>query len=191
MHRVDPAATEVPPCQDLASSHRLHSVFFLVVAPASAHVTLENPQGAIGAGYKAVFRVPHGCKGSATISLKVQVPDGVIAVKPQPKPGWQIKTIKGKYDKTYTFDGAKLEEGVREIDWSGGKLPDDYYDEFVFDGFLTDSLTPGTTLYFPAVQECEQGVERWIEIPAAGKTSDDYETPAPGLKLIPNQGSDD
>jgi periplasmic copper chaperone A len=158
---------------------------------ASAHITLENPQGAIGAGYKAVFRVPHGCKGSATVALKVQVPDGVIAVKPQPKAGWQIKTVKGKYDKAYTFDGAKLEEGVREVDWSGGKLPDDYYDEFVFSGFLTDSLKPGTTLYFPVVQECERGVERWIEIPAEGKTSDDYETPAPGLKLIPNQGSDD
>ncbi len=35
-------------------------------APASAHVLLEGKQAAVGAGYKAVFVVPHGCKGSAT-----------------------------------------------------------------------------------------------------------------------------
>jgi uncharacterized protein YcnI len=165
--------------------------FVALATPVSAHVTLETPQAAVGAGYKAVFRVPHGCKGSTTIAIKVQIPDGVIAVKPQPKAGWQINTVKGKYDKAYDYYGHKLEEGVREVDWSGGKLPDDYYDEFVINGFLTDSLKPGTTLYFPVVQECEQGVERWIEIPAEGKQSDDYETPAPGLKLLPNKGSDD
>ena len=28
--------------------------------PAAAHVSLENRQAPIGAGYKAVFTVPHG-----------------------------------------------------------------------------------------------------------------------------------
>ena len=49
--------------------------------------------------------------------------------------------------------------------WSGGKLPDHNYDEFVVSTFLTDGLKPNTTLYFPVVQECEQGVSRWIDIP--------------------------
>jgi uncharacterized protein YcnI len=40
-------------------------------------------------------------------------------------------------------------------------------------------------LYFPVVQECEKGVHRWIEIPAAGKSPGDYPSPAPGLKLVP------
>ena len=102
-----------------------------------------------------------------------------------------MKTVKGRYDAAFTYDGTKLEEGVKEIIWSGGKLPDEFYDEFVFQGFLTDSLKPGTTIYFPVVQECEQGIERWIEIPAEGKASDDYERPAPGLKLMPNAGTDD
>jgi len=36
------------------------------------------------------------------------------------------------------------------------------------------------------VQECEQGVSRWIDIPAngAGGQGHDSKTPAPGLKLI-------
>ena len=47
--------------------------------------------------YKAVFVVPHGCAGSATIKIRVQIPEGVIAAKPMPKPGWNVETIKGKY----------------------------------------------------------------------------------------------
>jgi periplasmic copper chaperone A len=44
---------------------------------------------------------------------------------------------------------------------------------------------PGETLYFPTVQECERGVHRWIEIPAAGRSRGDYKEPAPFLKLLP------
>ena len=69
--------------------------------------------------------------------------------------------------------------------WSGGKLPDDFYDEFVINTFLTGALKPNTTLYFPVVQECEQGVSRWIDIPADPAHAHDSKWPAPGVKLIP------
>jgi uncharacterized protein YcnI len=156
------------------------------VVPAAAHVTLEAQEANIGMPYKAVLRVPHGCEGSATVALRVRIPDGVIAVKPMPKPGWVLTTSSGKYSKTYTFfHNAKLSEGVTEITWSGGKLPDAWYDEFVFQGFLAGDLEAGKTIYFPVVQECEQGVHRWIEIPAAGKSAADYPEPAPALRLLP------
>ena len=49
---------------------------------------------------------------------------------------------------------------------------------------LTDTLKPNTMLYFPVVQECEQGVSRWIDIPADGAGhSHDGKSPAPGVKL--------
>ena len=151
---------------------------------ASAHITLETREAPVGAPYKAVLRVPHGCGGAATVALRVRVPEGMIAVKPMPKPGWKIETVSGKYPKTYSdFHGAKLPEGVVEVSFAGGSLPDAYYDEFVFTGFIAGDLEPGTVLYFPVVQECEQGVHRWIEIPAAGKSSGDYPEPAPALKL--------
>jgi uncharacterized protein YcnI len=44
-------------------------------------------------------------------------------------------------------------------------------------------------LYFPAVQECEKGVHRWIEIPEPGKSARDYKEPAPALKLGPKATS--
>ena len=157
-----------------------------VACTASAHITLETREAPVGAPYKAVLRVPHGCDGAATTALRVRIPEGMIAVKPMPKPGWKIDTVSGKYSKTYSFfHGAKLSEGVTEVSFSGGSLPEAYYDEFVVTGFIAGDLEPGTMLYFPVVQECEKGVHRWIEIPAAGKSPGDYREPAPGLKLVP------
>ncbi|HUN97263.1 MAG TPA: DUF1775 domain-containing protein [Bradyrhizobium sp.] len=157
----------------------------LGVSSADAHITLQNRQAAIGAFYKAVFVVPHGCAGSATTRIRVQIPDGVIDVKPMPKPGWNVATVKANYANPYDFHGGKLTEGVKEVDWSGGKLPDDFYDEFVLSMFLTGDLKPDTMLYFPTVQECEQGISRWIDIPADPAHAHDSKWPAPGLKLLP------
>lgn len=158
----------------------------LVAGAASAHVTLETGEVPAGSAYKAVFRVPHGCDGSATVKITVKIPEGVIAVKPMPHPGWTIATVKAKYAKSYDYYGSKLDEGVTEVTWSGGNLPDPYYDEFVLRGMLAADLPPGM-IYFPVVQECEKGVDRWIEIPEAGKSADDYESPAPGVKVLPRK----
>ena len=66
-----------------------------------------------------------------TVKIRVQIPEGVIAVKPMPKPGWSVETVKGKYAASYELHGATIAEGVKEVTWSGGKLADDNYDEFV------------------------------------------------------------
>ena len=154
--------------------------------PALAHITLEKGEAAVGSTYKAVLRVPHGCDGKATIAVRVRLPEGFIAAKPMPKAGWELKTVKGKYAKAYELWGEKVTEGVQEIDWTGGRLPDEFYDEFVLRGTLAGDLPAGQTLYFPVVQECEGGaVERWIQIPQKGQSEDDLETPAPGVKLLP------
>ena len=157
----------------------------LAASPACAHVGLETKQATIGSSYKAVFTVPHGCAGSPTVKIRVQIPEGVIAAKPMPKAGWNVEAISGKYASEYDYHGSKLTEGVKEVVWSGGKLADDNFDEFIFSSYLTPGLKPDTTLYFPVVQECEQGVSRWIDIPAAGQTGhgEGSKTPAPGLKL--------
>jgi periplasmic copper chaperone A len=164
----------------------LGAVMLAACGAASAHMTLEVSEAPVSSTYKAVLRVGHGCEGSPTVSVRVQIPDGVIAVKPMPKPGWELSTKVEPYPQPVTYYEDTLTEGVREIAWTGGRLPDDWYDEFVFRGRLPEG-GEGTTLYFPVVQECEQGVHRWIEIPAEGKTADDYEEPAPGVRLTPKQ----
>jgi uncharacterized protein YcnI len=167
----------------------LHTVIALglalVAMPAIAHVTMENREATVGASYKGVLKVPHGCEKSATVSVRVKIPEGVIGVKPMPKPGWTLTTVTGKYAKSYKMFHGEIGEGVTEIAWSGGKLPDEWYEEFTFQGFVASDLQAGKTIYFPVVQECEKGVHRWIEIPAEGKTGADYREPAPAVKLVP------
>ena len=83
-----------------------------------------------------------------------------------------------------------MTEGVTEIAWTG-ELPDAYYDEFVVPRHADRQPSrPGSTLYFPVVQECADKTERWIEIPAAGQDPDSLEYPAPGVKLLPAAGGD-
>ena len=158
----------------------------LAASSASAHVFLEGKQAAIGTEYKAVVVVPHGCAGSPTIKLRVQIPEGVIASEPAPVAGWNVETVKGKFADEYDYRGAKVSEGIKEVAWSGGKLPDKTRQEFVIETYLAGSLKPGTTLYFPTVQECEQGVSRWIEMPSDGEMhlhSHEGKWPAPGVRL--------
>lgn len=161
----------------------LAAVIVASYAPASAHVTLEQNQAVAGSTYKAVLRVPHGCSGSPTLRLRVRIPDGVVNVKPMPKAGWELTTVRGPLAQPVAGDhGARITEGVREIVWSG-RLLDEHYDEFVFRATLPDA--PNTTIYIPVVSECETGVDRWIEVPAAGQTARDLRFPAPALRLTP------
>jgi uncharacterized protein YcnI len=152
--------------------------------PAFAHITLEVPQAAVGSTYKAVLRVPHGCDGAATTAIRVQIPEGMIGVKPMPKPGWTLATTKGPYAKGYDLYGAQVTEGVTEISWSGGNLPDEFYDEFVFRGTLAGAVS-GTSMYFPVIQTCSTGEEAWIEIPVEGQP--EPELPAPGLNIVADE----
>ena len=81
--------------------------------------------------------------------MRVRIPDGVVNVKPMPKPGWTVATVKEKLAKPLTLEhGRQLTETIREVSWSGGNLPDAYYDEFVFTGFLAADLQAGDLLHF-------------------------------------------
>ena len=139
----------------------------LVVFPASAHVTREKrqaPGGGIlqGGSWRAVW-----LRGIAFVKPRVQIPEGVIGMKPMPKPGWTVETVKGGiFRRVTSFTAATISEASRKCSGVAANSADDNFDEFVLATFLTGSLKPNTTLYFPVVQECEQGVSRWIEIPA-------------------------
>jgi periplasmic copper chaperone A len=167
------------------------AVLLSAASPAFAHITLEVGQAPLGSPYKAVFRVPHGCDGAATTALRIQIPEGVIAVKPMPKSGWGIELKSGKYAKTYKNWGSDVSSGVTEVDFTGGNLPDAYYDEFVVTGTIADSFKVGDVIRFPVVQECGNAADRWIQVPAAGQKEDNLQRPAPSLTVTAATGSDD
>jgi uncharacterized protein YcnI len=167
----------------------IRSCFFIVASlalltsPSAAHVSLEKGETEIGKGYKAVIKVPHGCEGQPTIEVRAEIPEGYIGVKPMPKAGWKIETTRGAYATSYGYYHGPLSEGVKTVTWSGGELPDDYYDEFVVSGFIARELKPGP-LYFKVAQKCPKGELSWSEIPAQGVDPHSLKSPAAGLTLV-------
>lgn len=162
-------------------SHALCAATLLLAAtPAFAHSTLEVQEAKIGSTYKAVLRVPHGCGAEATTTVRIQIPEGFYNVKPMPKAGWDLETVTGAYERSYDNHGTAVNDGVKEIVWSNGNLPNEWYDEFVFRGTFADTLRPGR-FYFPAIQECATGEEAWIDVSG----DENAEMPAPSLELLP------
>jgi uncharacterized protein YcnI len=157
-------------------------------ATAFGHATFERTEAPADTYHKATLRVPHGCQGSPTLRVRVQIPPGVISVKPQPKAGWELSIRKAPLATAVTVEGRTISEGVVEVAWSG-RLLDEHLEEFGIMMKLPDS--PGQTLYFNTVQECEKGVHRWIEVPAAGQLGQRLKEPAPALKLLakPERGA--
>ncbi|HKN10719.1 MAG TPA: YcnI family protein [Pseudomonadota bacterium] len=156
----------------------------MIVTFASAHVTAQPNEAGADSYFVTAFSVPHGCDGSATIAVRMKIPDGVTSVKPQMKVGWEISIKTKNLDKPAAAGhGATVGETVDEVAWRGGPLPDSLFDTFGLLMKLPDA--PGQTLYFPVIQECQQGVHRWIEIPTGQQTWGDLREPAPFLRLKP------
>lgn len=157
---------------------------FSMTGQALAHITLAQTEAAAASTYRGVVQVGHGCEGAATTSVRIQIPDGVTAVKPMPKQGWELETKVEPYDEPVTRQDQILTAGVTEIAWTGGSLPDTHYDEFVFRATLPDA-EPGSVIRFPVVQGCGEEVIRWIEVPAEGQDAHDLPEPAPAVTITP------
>jgi uncharacterized protein YcnI/copper(I)-binding protein len=158
------------------------------LATANAHATLEKAEAAPGA-YKAVIRIGHGCDGQPTRSVRVEVPEGYVGVRPQPKAGWSIEIERGDYAHAYTLHGRDVASGVKAVTWTGGLLDDAYYDEFVMAGTLA-AATGGHSLFFKTLQTCDEGKVAWEEIPASGQDPHSLDHPAPGLVVLAASDND-
>jgi uncharacterized protein YcnI len=156
----------------------------LVSVSAYSHVVLETQTAEMGAYYKAVLKVSHGCEGSAIKKIVVQVPDGFQGAKPMVKPGWNIAIRKEKLAVPYTSHGKKIDQDTREIVWDGGLLPNAYYDEFVVVGKLPEKAGK---IYWKVKQICEKGEIDWSQIPVGSQSLRDLEYPAAVLNLTKPQ----
>ena len=154
-------------------------VLALAPAAALAHMIVDPAEAPAGDYFKAAFRVTHGCQGTPTVSVTIRIPDGVVGVKPQPKPGWIIEIKTRPVNPPIEIaHGFMLRETPTEITWRGGSLANAHFDEFVLTMRTPDK--PGTTLLFPTIQTCEKGAYEWVEPPKPGEH---VHAPAPALKL--------
>lgn len=159
---------------------------------AHAHVTLEQASATAGSYYKAVLRVGHGCAGSPTTALRVQLPPGFKGAKPMPKPGWTISTRSEKLAQPYTNHGKTISEDVSEITWAANNreawLADAHYDEFIVRGQLP---AQAGALWFKVLQSCESGDKSgsndWSQVPTAGISTQGLKSPAALLEVVPDK----
>ncbi|GAB4216099.1 MAG: YcnI family protein [Synechococcales cyanobacterium] len=149
--------------------------------PAAAHVTVSPDTAPADSYAKLTFRVAHGCEGSPTVRVRVQIPDGLVSVRPMVHPLWKVSIVKKPLATPYESHGKMITETVGEVVWAEGSLPDGLMDEFSLSVKLPNQ--PGQTVTIPVVQECEKGVYRWIQVAQPGEDPDSLEEPAPLLKL--------
>jgi uncharacterized protein YcnI len=153
---------------------------------AHAHIVAQPDQGKAGSYFETSLKVPHGCDGSSTVALRVAIPDGVLSIKPQLKPGWTVSIVTRSIDPPLKAEhGMTIDKSVAAVEWRGGPLPDNLYDTFGL--VMKLPTTPGKTLYFPVVQTCENGKRDWTEIPTEGQDWHAIHSPAPQVRLAPAQ----
>lgn len=92
---------------------------------ALAHVAVSPAE--VGVGKRQVFSVgvPNESKTAQVVNVRLVIPEGLESVRPNVKPGWTIEVKKS---------GTGEEAKVTEIVWSGGSVPVDQRDEFLFQG---------------------------------------------------------
>lgn len=165
------------------------ALFLALTGAASAHVTID-PGEAPADGYATLqVQVPHGCDGSATKAIRVQIPESVPAVTPQVHPGWEVTTKDGPKD-AVELHGETVTEGVKEVVWTAtdaDPLPDGRLDLFGMSVKLPAG-NAGDPVYFPTVQQCVKGETGWIQIPKPGESKDELESPAPAVILTASAG---
>ncbi len=138
----------------------------LLAGPASAHVTITASDTAAGAYTVLTLSVPHGCDGSPTTEVAVQMPDGITEVTP---------TRNAYYDVEVVTEGAS-----QVVYTARTPLPDGQRDTFELSLQIPEDAA-GRTLAFPTIQTCEEGSTAWTEVAADGQSEDDLEHPAPAF----------
>lgn len=153
----------------------------VVSLPALAHVDLQPAEVPAESGTTLSFRIGHGCDGTPTTSVAIQIPAGVASVQPFPKAGWDVDIEYGTLPEPIPTGDQPIEEGVTVVTWSGGSLDDAHTDTFQIRATVYGE--PGSQIFFPVVQSCQTGEHAWIELPADGQDSHSLDSPAPGITL--------
>jgi periplasmic copper chaperone A len=180
-------------CTNLKPAMKFHIATKIIAAcaigawamPVFSHVSLETMKAPAGSTYKAVFQVGHGCQGSPTTGISVQIPAGFQGAKPYPKAGWALETRLAKLARPYDNHGKQVSEDVTTVSWTAASkeaaLPEAYFDEFMLRGRLPDAAGP---MWFKVLQTCTSGSANWSEVPAPGASAKTLKLPALLLEIV-------
>ena len=163
----------------------------LTALPASAHVTVGEGDYHAGSYVVLPFSVPHGCDGSPTTKIRIQMPESIPTVTPTVNPNWDIELVKETLDTPIDLgEGRTLTERITEVDYTAKTpLPAEYRDVFDLSLQLPEDAK-GTTIAFPIIQQCVEGQTDWTQIPAEGQDPDELEHPAPAIAVVETEAEE-
>ena len=153
------------------------AVLALAAVPlaASAHVTLTPSGTAAGSSTVLTFAFSHGCEGSPTTAVAIDIPESIESVSPTLNPNYTIEKV-ADGDRTaqvvYTAI-TPVEDGFRDTIELSVRLPDD---------------AAGETLEFPVLQTCEVGETNWNQVAEEGE--EEPESPAPTVVVTEATGDE-
>lgn len=158
------------------------ALMIVPVMSAAAHVTVTPSTTEAGAYTLLTFSNGHGCDGSPTTEIAIQIPEGIYAATPTIKQGWEIEKVMEELPEPVdNGHGGTYTERVAQVVYTADSpQPDGFREAFDVQLKLPDAAA-GTQLDFPVVQSCEQGETAWVQIHNAGEA--EPETPAPNLVL--------
>ena len=129
---------------------------------ASAHVEVDPSSAAAGSYSLLTFSVGHGCDGSPTTGITIDVPETIASVTPTVNPGWDVTPLT---DGQITYTAlTPLADGLRTTFALSLQIPAD--------------AAVGDTLAFPVLQSCEVGETNWSEAIVEGEAEPDHPAPA-------------
>lgn len=146
---------------------------------ASAHVGVTPESTAAGSYTVLTFAVPHGCDGSATTAVAIDIPESIPSVTPTINQGWTVEKTTIKLDPPVTdANGNELTERVGQVVYTAKTpLADGYRDTFALSLQLPEDAA-GDTLEFPVTQTCEVGSTLWNEKTVDGEAEPEHPAPA-------------
>ncbi|WP_426572652.1 YcnI family protein [Aquihabitans sp. McL0605] len=174
----------------VAAGATVAAVSWMGMSAASAHVEPVVEEVPAGAYTATELRVPHGCDGSPTVKVEVQIPASVLAASPFWISGWTASAEETKLDTPVDDgDGGQITEKTSVITWTakdGSALPDHQVLDFGISYQAPDKV--GEVLYFKTIQTCEQGTSEWItEWDGKGE---EPEKPAPHVTVVAASGDE-
>lgn len=153
------------------------------LAGASAHVSVTPDKTTANSYALLTFGVPHGCDTSGTTKLTINLPEELNDAQPTVNPNWTVEKVTQTLPEPKKLaDGTSITKRTSQIIYTA-KAPLDPHlrDALVLSVKLPD--TAGKTLYFPTLQNCEQGETNWAEIPKDGQDPHSLKAPAPSVAV--------
>lgn len=161
-------------------------MLIFAAGPASAHVGLDPTTTGAGEGATLEFSFGHGCDGSPTERLEIQLPEEVLTAAPVVGGPWSIDVNTSELDEPVEHGHSEITERVDSVVFTADEPIDDSYRGVAEMRITIPDVDPGTLLEFPTVQSCTEGETGWVQS-SVDETEPDF--PAPAFEVT--AGSDD